>query len=50
MINIMDDFDDTVSKLERMADTFRYCQNSCLRDMELHFIRFPSTDTYLYIE
>ena len=48
MINIMDDFDDTVSKLERMADTFGYCQNSCLRDMELHFIRF-SKHRYLFV-
>ena len=29
--NVMDDFDDTVGKLEKMADTFNYCKSDRFR-------------------
>ena len=38
--NVMDDFDDTVGKLEKMADTFSFCKNKRLKEMGLHKIRF----------
>ena len=36
----MDDFDDTVGKLEKMADTFGFCKSKRLKEMGLHKIKF----------
>lgn len=36
--NVMDDFDNTISKLEKMADVFGYCNSTRLRKMGLHKI------------
>ena len=36
--NVMDDFDDTVGKLEKMADTFSYCKSDRLRELGLRKI------------
>ena len=36
--NVMDDFDDTVGKLEKMADTFSFCKSDRLRELELRKI------------
>ncbi len=38
--NVMDDFDDTVGKLEKMADTFNYCKSDRLRELGLRKISF----------
>lgn len=38
--NIMDDFDDTIAKLEKMADSFGYCKCNRLKEMGLHKIVF----------
>ena len=38
--NVMDDFDDTVGKLEKMADTFGFCKSKRLKEMGLHKIKF----------
>lgn len=37
---VMDDFDDTVEKLEKMADTFGYCKSERLKKMGLYRIGF----------
>ena len=34
--NVMDDFDDTIEKLEQMADSFGYCNSNRLKEMGLH--------------
>lgn len=31
LANVMDDFDDTIGKLEKMADTFGYCRSEKIR-------------------
>lgn len=46
--NVMDDFDDTVERLEKMADTFGYCKSKCLREMGLHSIGFAK-HKYLFV-
>ena len=33
--NVMNDFDDTVGKLEKMADTFDFCKSKRLKEMGL---------------
>ena len=38
--NVMDDFDCTIDKLEKMADSFGYCKSERLKKMGLHKIRF----------
>ena len=38
--NVMDDFDETIAKLEKMADSFGYCNSNRLREMGLHKIKF----------
>ena len=40
--NVMDDFDDTVGKLEKMADTFNYCKSDRLRELGLRKISFAN--------
>ena len=38
--NVMDDFDGTIERLEKMADTFGYCKSKKLMEMGLHSIGF----------
>ena len=46
--NIMDDFDETVEKLENQADTFGYCKSRRLRELNLHRIGF-ARHRYLFV-
>ena len=46
--NVMDDFDDTIEKLEQMADSFGYCNSNRLREMGLHKIKF-ARHRYLFV-
>ena len=46
--NVMDDFDDTISKLEQMADSFGYCNSNRLKEMGLHKIRLAK-HRYLFV-
>ena len=46
--NVMDDFDDIVGKLERMADSFGYCNSKRLKEMGLHKIKFVK-HRYLFV-
>lgn len=48
LINVMDDYDDTITKLENMADSFGYCRSGRLRAMELRKIRFEK-HRYLFV-
>ena len=34
--NVINDFDDTIEKLEKMADSFGYCNSKRLKEMGLH--------------
>ena len=38
--NVINDFDDTIEKLEKMADSFGYCNSKRLKEMGLHKIKF----------
>ena len=38
--SIMDDFDDVIETLEKMADTFGYCRSERLKEMGLRKIGF----------
>ena len=38
--SVMNDFDDTIAKLEKMADSFGYCNSNRLKEMGLHKIKF----------
>ena len=38
--NVMDDFDGTIGTLEKMADTFGFCESKRLKEMGLHKIGF----------
>ena len=40
--SVMDDFDDTIVKLEKMADAFEYCKSKRLKGMGLHKIGFEN--------
>lgn len=40
--SVMDDFDDTIVKLEKMADAFGYCKSKRLKGMGLHKIGFEN--------
>ena len=40
--SVMDDFDDTIVKLEKMADSFGYCRNKRLKELGLHKIGFEN--------
>lgn len=44
----MDDFDDTIARLEKMADSFGYCNSNRLKEMGLHKISF-SKHRYLFV-
>ena len=46
--NVMDDFDNTITKLERRADSFGYCNSNRLKEMGLHKIRF-ARHRYLFV-
>lgn len=46
--NVMDDFDDTIAKLEKMADNFGYCKSERLKKMGLHKIGFVR-HRYLFV-
>ena len=46
--SVMNDFDDTIAKLEKMADSFGYCNSNRLKEMGLHKIKF-STHRYLFV-
>lgn len=46
--NVMDDFDDTIEKLEQMADSFGYCNSNRLKEMGLHKIHFAK-HRYLFV-
>jgi plasmid stabilization system protein ParE len=46
--NIMDDFDDTIAKLETMADAFGYCNSERLKELGLHKIGFANHH-YLFV-
>jgi plasmid stabilization system protein ParE len=46
--NIMDDFDDTVEKLEKMADCFGFCNSTRLKELGLHKINFAK-HRYLFV-
>lgn len=46
--NVMDDFDDTIEKLEQMADSFGYCSSNRLKEMGLHKIKF-ARHRYLFV-
>ena len=37
--NVINDFDDTIEKLENMADSFGYCNSKRLKEMGLHKIQ-----------
>ena len=40
--SVMDDFDDAIVKLEKMADSFGYCRSKRLKEMGLHKIGFEN--------
>ena len=44
----MDDFDETVEKLENQADSFGYCKSRRLRELNLHRIGF-ARHQYLFV-
>ena len=46
--NVMDDFDDTIEKLEKMAESFGYCSSNRLKEMGLHKIHFAK-HRYLFV-
>ena len=46
--NVMDDFDETIAKLEEMADSFGYCSSNRLKEMGLHKIYFAK-HRYLFV-
>ena len=46
--NVINDFDDTIEKLEKMADSFAYCNSKRLKKMGLHKIKFVK-HRYLFV-
>ena len=46
--NVINDFDDTIEKLEKMADSFGYCNSKRLKEMGLHKIKFVK-HRYLFV-
>lgn len=46
--NVINDFDDTIEKLEKMADSFGYCNSKRLKEMGLHKIKFAKLDICLF--
>ena len=47
-MNVMDDYDGTITKLETMADSFGYCRSERLKAMELRKIKFEK-HRYLFV-
>lgn len=48
LVNVMDDYDSTITKLENMADSFGYCRSERLRTMDLRKIKFER-HRYLFV-
>ena len=46
--NVIDDFDSTVNRLEKMADKFGFCKSERLKALGLHKIRFEK-HRYLFV-
>ena len=46
--NVMEDFDDTIGTLEKMADTFGFCKSKRLKEMGLYSIGFAK-HRYLFV-
>lgn len=46
--NVMDDFEDTIERLEKRADTFGFCKSKRLKEMGLHKIRFAK-HRYMFV-
>lgn len=46
--NVMDDFDNTIERLEKMADVFEYCKSDRLKEMGLRRVRFVR-HRYLFV-
>ena len=46
--NVIDDFDSTVNRLEKMADKFGICKSERLKALGLHKIRFEK-HRYLFV-
>jgi hypothetical protein len=46
--NLMDDFEDMVSVLEKSAGSFGYCKNESLRKKEFHKLKFRH-HKYLFV-
>lgn len=45
---VMDDFDDTILRLEKSADSYGYCSSERLKELGLHKILF-SKHRYLFV-
>jgi len=48
VIGVMDDYDYAIEQLEMMADSFGYCLDKRLREMEFHKLHFRS-HRYLFV-
>ena len=46
--NVIDDFDSTVNRLEKLADKFGFCKSERLKVLGLHKIRFEK-HRYLFV-
>ncbi|MGN0482936.1 MAG: type II toxin-antitoxin system RelE/ParE family toxin [Lachnospiraceae bacterium] len=46
--NVLDDFDHTIDKLEKMADKYGYCASDRLKEMGLQKIKFEK-HRYLFV-
>lgn len=46
--NVINDFDDTIEKLEKMAETFGFCKSKRLKEMGLHKVGF-ARHRYLFV-
>ncbi|MBQ1192736.1 MAG: type II toxin-antitoxin system RelE/ParE family toxin [Lachnospiraceae bacterium] len=46
--NVIDDFDSTVNRLEKLADKFGFCKSERLKVLGLHKIRFEK-HRYLFL-
>ena len=46
--NVIDDFDSTVNRLEKMADKFGFCKSERLKALGLHKIKFEK-HRYLFV-
>lgn len=46
--NVIDDFDSTINRLEKMADKFGICKSERLKALGLHKIRFEK-HRYLFV-